>query len=203
MKIVKQTSKDPAAPSLREEQSRLTRQRIEDALVDLLNEAEEVDSITFKSVARKAGCTEMTVYRHFPSRDALLAGLWARLNREMGPNVKMPENAAELLAQHSQLFAGFDRLAASIMASLTTPQGREMRASLNATRRKAFLRIVREVAPRRDQAAAVRAASVLQLLHSAYAWASLREQWGLSGEEAGEATRWAIEALFKTLRREA
>ncbi len=121
----------------------------------------------------------------------------------MGATVKMPQSISELLAQHAALFAGFDRLAAPIMVSLTTPQGREMRAALNSARRKAFLGIVRELAPKRDAASAVGAAAVLQLLHSAHAWASLREQWGLSGEEAGQATRWAIEVLCATLRREA
>jgi hypothetical protein len=42
---------------------------------------------------------------------------------------------------------------------------------------------------------------VLQLLHSAHAWMSMREQWGLDGQQAAAATRWAIETLLLHLRR--
>ena len=200
MKIAKQTKAAAPRPPLRAEQAALTRSRIDAALAELLQQHGSVEQITFKAVAERAGVTEMTVYRHYPSRDALLHAVWEQMNREMGPDVRMPGSTQALLAQHAALFTGFDRIAAQIMASLTTPQGREMRASLNRERRQAFCAIVDELDPRLDRAARIRAAGVIQLLHSAHAWASLREQWGLSGAEAGKATRWAIELIFRELR---
>jgi len=178
----------------------MTRARIQQAAAGLLDERGGPESITFKAVADRAGVTEMTVYRHFPTREDLLQGLWQHLNAQMGPDVGMPASAAALLAQHDALFSGFDRIARQITASIVTPQGREMRAALNAKRRDAFLAIVEEVAPHLGRAARTRAAAVLQLLHSAYAWDSMREQWGLDGKAAGKATRWAIETLLDRLR---
>lgn len=197
---VRPPRKPRARPALRAAQVELTRDRIESALLELLDEMGAVDSISFKAVAERASVTQMTVYRHFPTREALLGGLWQRLNREMGPDIGLPQSTAELLAQHARLFDGFDHIAARIVASLTTRQGREMRASLNKERRQAFLAIVAEHAPGLPPAAKMDAAAVLQLLHSAHAWASMREQWGLSGAEAGRATKWAIKALLQNLR---
>jgi AcrR family transcriptional regulator len=186
-------------PALRAEQAALTRTRIDAALAELLHEQDGVERITFKAVAQRAGVTEMTVYRHYPTRDDLLQAVWQQMNREMGA-VRMPDSLQALLDQHAALYAGFDRIAPQIMASLTTPQGRAMRASLNRQRRKAFAAIVDQLAPGLDAAARTRAAGLIQLLHSAYAWASLREQWGLSGAEAGKATRWAIDLIIDNLR---
>jgi hypothetical protein len=75
-----------------------------------------------------------------------------------------------------------------------------MRASVNKQRRKAFLAIVEETAPNLDGAQKTAAAAIVQLLHSAYAWDSLREQWDMSGKTAGKATKWAIEVILKELR---
>lgn len=200
MKRVKPTKAKAEPTSLRAEQAQLTRTRIEAALAQLLKEHGGVEGITFKSVAAKAGVTEMTVYRHYPTRADLLHCMWQQMNRELGPGVTMPTSITELLAQHAELFTGFDRIPAQITASITTTQGREMRASLNRQRRKAFLSMVAELAPHADATTRTRAASVLQLLHSALAWFSLREQWDMSGAEAAKATRWAIELVVEKLR---
>lgn len=179
----------------------MTRERIQRAAASLLDDRGAAEGITFKAVAERAGVTEVTVYRHFPTRDALLEGLWRHLNDEMGPELGMPQSADALLAQHDALFAGFDRISPHIVASITTTQGREMRAALNKQRRKAFLAIVEQAAPGLDAGRKTAAAAVLQLLHSAYAWDSMREQWSLNGKAAGKATKWAIETLLLNLGR--
>lgn len=184
---------------LRSEQARLTRERISSAAAALLGEDGSAGSITFRAVAAAAGVTEMTVYRHFPTREDLLRGLWEHTNARMGDGIGMPSSGAQLRAQHAALFRGFDRMAPLIAASLATPEGRAMRSALNSERVVAFEAIAAEAAPGADAALRKRAAATIQLLHSAHAWASLREQWGMSGEEAAEATGWAIDALLAHL----
>lgn len=197
----KPSSSRPYRSGLRQAQTGLTRDRILQAAGEILADEGAADAITFKRVAARAGMTEMTVYRHFPNREALLRGVWEQINSRMGPGIGMPHSAAELRGQHRALFAGFDRVAPTIVASLTTPQGREMRASLNHERHTAFGQIVDEIAPGLATAERRRAAGLLQLLHSAYAWDSLREQWGMDGEEAGAATLWLIDLLLNHLGR--
>ena len=136
-----------------------------------------------------------------PWFDALLRGLWERINAKMGPGIGMPHSLDELRGQHRALFAGFDKVAPTIIASLTTPQGRAMRAALNTERHEAFGAIVEEIAPGLPRTEHRRAAALLQLLHSACAWDSLREQWGMDGREAGEATLWLIDLIVSHLGR--
>lgn len=199
MNSAKHPQIDGSAKGPRRGQAERTRARIEEAVASLFDERGGAGEITFRAVAERAGVTEMTVYRNFPTREDLLQGLWRRLNARMG-DVGMPETQAELLNQHDALFTGFDRIAPQIVAAITTPQGREMRAALNKKRRKAFLGIVEEAAPHLSTSQKLQAAAVLQLLHSAYAWDSLREQWGMSGKSAAKATRWAIEMVLDQLR---
>jgi AcrR family transcriptional regulator len=180
---------------LRETQAGQTRDRIRAAAAGLLDEQGSPDAITFKRVAAATGVTEMTVYRHFPTREDLLRGIWEHLNAQMPGTVGMPDTLAGLLAQHDDLYVGFDRNPAPIIASVATPQGREMRAALNPQRRSAFAAIARSIAPKASPRQRKRLAAILQLLHSAHAWMSLREQWDMDGPEAAAATRWAIDAL--------
>jgi AcrR family transcriptional regulator len=201
MKKAKQTSRTRYKSPLRAAQTATTRERIEQAAATLISGSGNPEAITFKAVAERAGVTEMTVYRHFPTREDLMRGLWRALNASMGPAIGMPASIEALLGQHEAMFAGFDKLAPQIIASVTTEQGREMRGALNEQRRRAFRAIAREAAPSLAPTECTRAAAILQLLHGAHAWMSLREQWGLDGTSAAAATRWAIDTLLADLRR--
>jgi AcrR family transcriptional regulator len=201
MKVAKHTSRPRYRSPLRAAQAVQTRERIGQAAAALLQEGGSPESVTFRAVAERAQVTEMTVYRHFPSRDELLQGLWQHLNARMDPSIGMPASVTQLLGQHGALLEGFDRIAPEIIASLCTPQGREMRAALNDRRRRAFRAIAQEAGPGLGADARTRAAAILQLLHSAHAWMSLREQWGFDGRQAAAATRWAIEILLDHLRK--
>ncbi|MGE0830175.1 MAG: TetR/AcrR family transcriptional regulator, partial [Hyphomonadaceae bacterium] len=80
---------------LRTAQTELTQRKIQAAAASLLGEHGAADGITVKAVAERAGVTEMTVYRHFPTRDHVLQGLWRHLNVERGPGRGIPERTAE------------------------------------------------------------------------------------------------------------
>jgi AcrR family transcriptional regulator len=60
--------------SLREAQRRLTRERIVAALAALI-EAEHPLEVSMAEVASRAGVSEPTLYRHFPTKRDLFAGL--------------------------------------------------------------------------------------------------------------------------------
>ncbi len=197
MTVPKLTSQKGVRPPLRQAQTALTRERILDAAAGLIGAEGDAGAITFKAVAERAAVTEMTVYRHFPNRASLLRGIWEHLNAQMGADIGMPASLDELRGQHDRLYSAFDRIAPQIISAIATPQGREMRASLNKERQEAFLAIVAEVAPGLDGKSKRQIAALLQLLHSAYAWASLREQWDLTGADAAQATRWLIELILE------
>jgi len=198
MKLKKPTYRSP----LRRAQAAATRERILEATARLLGESDGPEAITYKSVAAAADVTEMTVYRYFPSREALLRGLWEWLNTRIAPGVGMPESEASLTGQLAPLFEGFDRVPAQIRASLLSPHGREMRASLDGERQRAFVAALEDATRGLDERTRRNAAAVVQLLHSAYAWLSMREQWGLDGREAASVAAWVIRLVLADLRKQ-
>jgi len=191
----------PLASTLRERRKAETRDLIVDALAACLTDA-DISAITFAEVAKRAGVTERTVYRYFPTRDELFRALWEWLSSRGGvTRPRMPSTEAELTAMLRPFYTGFDTVAPQMQAVLRTPQGREMRASLNPERTRAFLAAIDDAAGDLPAADKRKAAAAIQLLHSAAAWAAMREDWGLDGEAAAEACAWAIDTLLKDLRR--
>ncbi len=186
---------------LRQEQTEATRERILAAMAELMGADGRADAVTNRAVAAQAGVTEVTIYRHFPSRELLLSELWAWLNQRNGVTVGMPEGAQDLAAKIPALYRSFDAAPAHIVATITTQPGRAMRESMNETRQAAFRSAVEEAAPDLPPAERDKAAAVLQLLYSAYGWISLREQWGITGEPASDAAAWAAETLLADLRK--
>lgn len=185
--------------TLRREQAEATRERILAAMASILEEGGSTETTSNKVVAERAGVTEITVYRHFPSREALLTAMWKWLNDRAGVSVGLPRAEGEIVGKLPALFASFDAAPVHILASLITPQGRDMRTSLNAERQDAFLSALPDTGQLSD-ADRRKAAAVLQLLYSAYSWVSLREQWGLEGNDAADAVGWALETLIEDIK---
>ena len=67
--------------SVQEAKAAVVRQRVLDGVAELIAAG---DDVTFAKAAAAAGVPERTVYRHFPSRDALMAGLYADTNARIG-----------------------------------------------------------------------------------------------------------------------
>jgi len=183
---------------LRQQQAEATRDRILDAVAQLVEE-HGPEALSNRLIAERAGVTEITVYRHFPSRDELLTASWRRANEAQGVRGGFPETLDGIIEGLAPLYQSFDKTPAHIQATITTPQGRAMRATQDEERRAAFLKAVDEIGDL-DDAERRSAAAILQLLYSAHAWLSLREQWGMTGAEAAEATAWAARTLIDDLK---
>ena len=65
----------------RGQQKAQTEARILDVVSRLLEEG-RLEEAAFSEIARLAGVGERTVYRYFPTRDALMGAFWARLQAE-------------------------------------------------------------------------------------------------------------------------
>jgi hypothetical protein len=86
-------------------------------------------------------------------------------------------------------------------AMLHTEHGRAARLSDNERRQATYLRVLDDAVPGLDPARRVRAAATLQLLVSAASWESLRDYWGLDGDDAVAAVQQAIVTMLDGLRR--
>lgn len=179
---------------LRKAHRDLTQARILEAAIDLLR-TEDLDELRIADIATRAGMTERTIYRHFATREELLKGLWPFLQRRVQSS-GFPESAAELIALAPNLFANFDLEEGPMRGSVFSKAGRELRLAMNERRKAAFLSAVRQARPDLDGDALTRLAAVVQLLDSAFAWAVMKDFWGLQGAEAGRAVSEAIALLL-------
>ena len=184
---------------LRDAQKEQTRKRILDAAVGLIENADPA-GLSFAAIAKAAGVQERTIYRHFPTKDALIEQLWTWLDPRIGIG-SFPVTEEELIAFPARVFEAFDDNENLMRAMWQSPQGREFRLKVN-DRRQAAIRKSVEAAVKnlpRKEAAAITA--VAQLLYSGTAWMTMKDYWGFSGKQAGEASSLALSMLLEAARR--
>jgi AcrR family transcriptional regulator len=158
------------------------------------------EALTYAAVAEAAGIAERTLYRHFPTRAALLAAVFEWTNERIGFRGEYPGDEAELVALVRRAFPGFDAHATVIEELLLTPEGRQARLASKPERQRATTALVRQEAPGMDRSSERRTAAVLQLLSSAATWQSLRDYWDMDGAEAAETAALAVELLLNGAR---
>ena len=186
---------------LRVEQMEQTRLRILDALTDLVADP-TTGEVTIPLVAQRARVSLRTVYRHFPTREALFDA-WAEWVDE---NLKIhlhsyPDKADRLPEFARELYRSYDESEPLIKAMLNSKAARAVRERTRRRRQRAFERAMSELTDELEPKERLRAIAVLYLLVSAPAWQAMRDQWGLDGDEAGKAAAWAIRVLTDELRR--
>lgn len=184
-------------PGVRELKADAVRGRVVEGVVAVLNDGRP---LTFKEVAMEANVPERTVYRHFPTRTALLAAVFEWTNGQIGYEGPRPTTEAGLLALVRRAFRGFDDHAAVVRQMLVEPDGRRARVADAEERRRAAVALVRNEAPDLDPATCDRVAAAVQVLTVAATWQSLREYWDLDGEQAAETSAVAIELLLEAAR---
>jgi AcrR family transcriptional regulator len=182
---------------LRAEQKEATRQRILEAAGRLMQNG-SLEEFSFAAIAEEAGVKERTVYRHFPSRSALVEALCAWYARRVRYDI--PRTEAELIAVPQQVFPGFAANEQLTRALWSSPQGRAFRLS-DVEKRKRGIKVatagsLRHLPPRQ----AKWLAAVLHVLITSATWQTLKDYWGLSAEEAGKASSLAIELLLRAAR---
>lgn len=154
------------------------------------------DTLTFTKLAKAAGVPERTVYRYFPTREALLAAVFEWSNRKIGFDGKLPVDLTSAVALVRKVFPGFHAIAPVIRELLIAPEGLDARRTNLDKRRQAAVGVVKREAPRLDRATTRRVAAALQVLTAAATWQTLRDYWDMDGEEAGETAALAIELLL-------
>lgn len=74
--------KPPMPPSLRDRQRAETREQILQAVGRQLEGGHSLEDLSFAEIARDAGLGERTVYRYFPTKEALLGAFWAWMQNQ-------------------------------------------------------------------------------------------------------------------------
>lgn len=187
---------------LRERQAAATRRAILEAAAELIL-SDGLTDFSMREVASRAGVAERTVYHHFPSRQELLDGLnaWVTEQLEERRLQADPREIEDLPGRVAAIFAAFDEIGvpARAMARLSASQG--MRSEGYRERTAAFRERFADVLDTLPADQADRRFAVLRHLVSSTTWLTLRDEFGLEGDEAARAVSWALETLLDDLRR--
>ena len=186
---------------LRDAQKEETRKRILDAAAALI-ETVSPNGLSFAAIAKQAGVQERTVYRHFPTKDALLESLWGWMDPRIGIK-SFPQSEEELVAFPARVFPAFDDNEQLMRAFWSSPQGREFRLGMNDKRKAAIRKSVSAATEEMDPREAAWLTAAVQLLYSGAAWMTMKDYWGFSGDEAGKASSFVIGLLMKAARERA
>jgi AcrR family transcriptional regulator len=185
----------PYRSALRERQAEDTRARILDATLRVM--ADGVASVSIPAVAREAGVSVPTVYRHFGTKRDLLAALHPHVMRRAGFDEFVPPRTMDDVPQavHS-LFAQLDHADALARAAMVSPASEEARAAQMPRRYEMCLRVAGSIEPKLAKADRERIARLLLLLISSSSLRVLREHLGATPDEAAEDVVWAIHAAI-------
>src|SRR3954464_13531194 len=87
--------KAAAPPNLRDRQRAETREEILKAVGRQLEHG-ALEDLSFADIAKDAGVGERTVYRYFPTKEALLGAFWAWMQNQAVAPPERPKRAAAL-----------------------------------------------------------------------------------------------------------
>jgi AcrR family transcriptional regulator len=158
----------------------------------------ELEEFSFATIAKEAGVQERTVYRHFPTKSALVESLCAWFQERV--NYEFAQTEHELLEKPKQTFPGFAANERLVRALWSSREGREFRLSNVDDRKRGIEAAIANAVGGLPPRQAKWMAAVVHVLLSSATWQTMKDYWGLSGEEAGKASSMALELLLNAVR---
>jgi len=196
----KQTSAEARAYNspLRYRQVEQTRRLILEALAEQLADA-GLSDFSIPRLAQRAGVSLRTVYRYFPTRDALLDAFDEFIDDTV--HFTPPRDADELAAAPDWLFPMFDDHELVMLAQHETPPGRAVRARGRRRRAEGYRLALADVTSHLSPKEKLAALAVVGRLLSSATWKEFRSELGMDGVSAGKAVSWALRTLIADLRK--
>lgn len=185
--------------NLRQEQRELTRGKILSAVLDLVAE-ESMSELSVPLVAERSGVSVATIYRYYPTKDALLnAAAEEPARRAGGSIIDEGADGSAYLRKMWEDFAGHLDLVRHQVASDT---GREMRNRRYDAGKAWFGQSIAQQGVDPETAEGRRLVRLGLLLTSSLAFLDLHDRQGQSPAEAVDDVTWAITALTGATRAE-
>lgn len=185
--------------SLRDQQAAVARERILRAVAELI-ERDGATVVTMPQVAELSGVSLRTLYRYFPTREALLDGAGRWIGGELLQQ-GYPKSLDDVADSFQRACREFDDRPGLVRAMALSEVGREARSARREERLDAIRHALEQEVGALTAAEIRKAEAVLAYLHNMLAYTTLREEHHLSGEEIGDALGWAIRTLIADLRR--
>jgi AcrR family transcriptional regulator len=178
---------------LREKQAADTRDRILDATLRVI--ARGIATVTVPAVAREAGVSVPTVYRHFSTKHELLAAVYPHAMRRAGlREFVLPKSLDELRDRSRDFFAEVDSYDDIARAAMASPGADEVRALSMPRRLANFRELVDTFEPKPRHRDRERIVRLLMILTSSSALRTWRDHLGSSVDEAADDLDWIVRA---------
>jgi AcrR family transcriptional regulator len=186
----------------RSAQAEATRTRILEATVNVM--ARGVASVSIPAVAREAGVSVPTVYRHFRTKRNLLASVFPHVVHRAGlDDLVLPGSIAELGSGVRALFERIDSAGDLARAAAASPAADEVRRVDMPARIEMNRRLADSIDPKLAAGDRDRIARLLTILVSASALRVWRDHLGSTVEEAADDIDWVIRAAIAASTRRA
>jgi len=180
-------------PSLRDAQREVTEQRIVEALAALIGQEHPLE-ISMAAVAKQAGVSEPTLYRHFPTKRDLFAALASRQFRTVTAGLA-PASPDDLARAVHTVFRRSAETESTVRWTLAAPDPERVPRP-HAQARLGMLRTaLRGALEDLDDDTAQFLLRTVLLLTSPMAWLYWKDYLGLDPQAAADTAGWAITTL--------
>ncbi len=180
---------------LRAQQAEETRARILDATVRVM--ADGLAYVSIPAVAREAGVSVPTVYRHFGTKRDLLAAVFPHVVRRAGLDELVPPRSIDELGRGVRaLFERIDSAGDLARVAAASPAAEEVRRVDMPARLEMSRRLADSIMPKLTPGDRDRIARLLTILISASALRVWRDHLGSTVEEAANDIDWVISAAI-------
>lgn len=180
---------------LREEQTEETRARILDATMRVM--ATGLASLSVPAVAREAGVSVPTVYRHFRTKPELLAALYPHAARKAGVDaIADPRSLDELQPMIRAVLGRLDNLDDLSRAAMASPVASEVRSATMPTRLQRIRRLTDSIEPKLRKGDRDRITRLLAVLMTSSSLRMWRDHLGLSVDEVAKEIDWIVRAAL-------
>ena len=188
--------------ALRERQAEETRSRILDATVRVM--ARGLASVSIPAVAREAGVSVPTVYRHFRTKRDLFDALYPHVvYRGAMSQLPLPDSLDGFGPGLRAQFASLDALGDVERAAMASPAGEELRRSRMPARIARTRQLADAIVPSSSDIDRERLTRLLVVLTGSAAFRTWRDDLGCSPDEAAADVEWAVCTLIQSSTRRA
>jgi AcrR family transcriptional regulator len=183
---------------LRDEHKRATRERIVRAVAELVADAHPA-TVSVPAVATRAGVSVATVYRYFPTKEALLDASAMVLGGDgTVPTLDAyPSSFDDVASVLPEQFAAIARQIPLARNQLASPLGRQLRQVRWETKQAAMATALRGTGIDPSSPEGERLAAVADVLTSSTAVLELHDKAGIPVDVAADHVMWALDVLVR------
>jgi len=186
---------------LRAEQAEETRSRILEAALRVM--ATGLASLSVPAVAREAGVSVPTVYRHFGTKANLLAEMYPHAARRAGlDGVPDPSAVRDVKSAVRAVIERLDALDDVSRAAFASPIADEVRHATMPSRFARIRRLGESIEPPLSSADLDRITRLLVVLISQSSLRTWRDHLGVSADQAADDVDWILRAAIAAARSE-